>query len=208
AVLQQDLPTLLLACPAHPHDKRDLHHQVVARSDDTLRDLVPARDPTEDVDQDAFDFGVHQDHGQRVLDDLGLGPPTDVAEVRRLTASALYEVERAHTQARAVADDPDVSVEGDVGEVALFRFDLVRVTLEHGAVAFFEFLVPPGRVVVDLQLRVAGDHVAVAGYHQRVDLGDQRVVVGYGAGELFDQRRQRPGKLAQARVVDELRKLE
>src|SRR5438270_9044934 len=112
AVLPEDLPTLLLACPAHPHDKRDLHLQVVARSDDTLRDLVPARDHTEDVDQDAFDFGVHQDHGQRVLDDLGLGAPTDVAEVRRLTAGALHEVERAHTQARAVADDPDVSVEG------------------------------------------------------------------------------------------------
>ncbi len=67
---------------------------------------------------------------------------------------------------------------------------------------------PPCGVIVDLELGVAGNDFARLRHHEWVDLGGQRVVIGDRPVKLLDQGADRPGQLAEAGVVDELRQLE
>ena len=208
AVSLEDLATLLLVGSAQAHDQRQLHVQVVAGGDDPFRHLIAARYAAEHVDYDALDLRVHEDHRQGILDHLGLRPAADVTEVGGPAARTLHEVQRAHAQSGAVADDPDVAVERNIGEAALFGFDLVRVPLDQSAVFLLEVLVAPGGVVIDLELGVAGDHVALLGDDKRVDLGGQGVIVGNRAIELFDHGHQRTREVAQPRIENQLRQFE
>src|SRR6478736_6787708 len=72
-------------------------------------------------------------HGvEAVGHDLRRGAATDVEEVRGLDAAELLtgvgdDVEGAHDQARAVADDADLALELDVVEVLLLGRRLQRV---------------------------------------------------------------------------------
>src|SRR2546421_1820252 len=102
AVLLKNGPALLLVGPGEPHDQGQCHAEAVAGLDQAAGDLVAARDAAEDVDQDAADLRVHQDHRQRVLHHLGLGATADVAEVGRRAPRPLHQVEGAHAEAGAV----------------------------------------------------------------------------------------------------------
>src|SRR5487761_165131 len=188
AVLLEDRAALLFIGTAHAHHERQLHLQVVARSDQAFGDLVPTRDPTEDVHQHSFDAGVHEDHGQRVLHHLGFGAATDVAEVGRPSTGPGDEVERVHAETGAVSDDPDVAVQRDVGQAALFGLDLVGIAFQNGAVTRFEVLVAPGRVLIGLQLGVAGDDLALGCDDEWVDLRGHGIQLGDGPAQLFDER--------------------
>ena len=83
--------------------------------DDPPGDLVAPRDAAEDVDEDRPDPGLP-------LDDVQGGPhpvrrraAPDVQKVGRPPAEVRQEVQRAHHQARTVADDGDVPVQFHVG---------------------------------------------------------------------------------------------
>src|SRR5437667_1635485 len=208
AVLLEDLAAFLLAGPTKSDHQRQLHLQVVASVDEALGHLVPARDPAENVHQDALHARVHEDDRERVFDHFGFRPAADVAKVRRPSARTLHEVEGAHAEPRAVADDPDLAVERYICEPALFRLDLVRVALDDATIVLFQILVPPRGVLVNFELRFARDHLTVFRHDQWVDLGGQGIELGNGAIELLDDRAERPRQLAKARVVYQLCQLE
>ena len=86
------------------------------RLDQPAGDLVAPRDPAEDVEEDGPDPLIGEDHLDRRGDRLGLGPAAGVEEVGRRAAVEGDEVERRHHEAGAVAEDPDVAVELDVGQ--------------------------------------------------------------------------------------------
>src|ERR1700704_2420844 len=75
-VLLEDGAALLLVCSREPDDQRKTHAPAGAGLDQPPSHLVPACDPAEDVHQDAAHFGIHQDHGERVLDHLRLRAST------------------------------------------------------------------------------------------------------------------------------------
>src|SRR5216683_1719782 len=150
---------------------------------------------------------VHQDDGERVLDHLRLGAASDVAEVGRAAACPLDEIQRAHAEARAVADDPDVAVERDIRKSALLGLNLVRVAFQHRAIPLLELLVPPRGVFVGFELRVARDDLAFLGDHQGIDLGSHGVELGDGPVKPLDQRHDRPGQVPEPGLEDELTEL-
>src|SRR5207245_636444 len=78
--------------------------------------LVPAGDPTEDVDHHTAHTRVREDDLERGLHDRFLRAATDVEEVRGAAAGIADRVERRHHQPRAVPDDPDVAIELDEAE--------------------------------------------------------------------------------------------
>ena len=91
-----------------------------------------------------------------------------------MAAGVLDRVERAHDEACAVADDPDLSVELHVAEAeGLCALLLLLVGL--GLLQCRELRLAIQRVVVDLELRVARHHRAVLLDEQRVDLDGHRV---------------------------------
>src|ERR1700719_3706640 len=98
SVLLEDGAALLLARAAHAHDERELHAQVVLRGHEPAGDLVATRDAAEDVHEHALHARVHKDHAERVLDHLCPSAAADVAEVGRVAAGALHQVEGAHAQ--------------------------------------------------------------------------------------------------------------
>ena len=86
------------------------------------------------------------------------------------------DVERGHAQAGAIAEDADVPSELHVGEALLFCHPLLWIL--GGEIAQLgELLVPVQRAVVDRDLGVQGDDLALGGDDQGVDL-DQRRVLG------------------------------
>ena len=148
--------------------------------DDAVGDGVAGGDPAEDVDEDALHGRVAQDDVQPVGHDLGRGAAADVEEVGRLDAAELLtgvgdDVQGAHDQAGAVADDADLAVELDVVEVLLLGRGLERVggggVLERGVLGL-----PEVGVLVEGDLGVEREDGAVGRLGQRVDL-DQRGVL-------------------------------
>ena len=96
-----------------------------------------------------------------LLDLLGVGAAADVEEVGRLAAGQLDDVHRRHGQAGAVDHAADRAVEADVVQRELRRLDLERI-LFGGVAQRLEVLVPEQRVVVEGDLRVEREQVAVA----------------------------------------------
>src|SRR5438445_4488713 len=86
--------------------------------DDAAGDIVAPGDAAEDIDEDRPDPGLPLDDVQGLAHSLRGRPAADVQEVGGAPAEMRQEVERAHHQARAVADDGDVAVELDVGQPA------------------------------------------------------------------------------------------
>src|SRR5215217_8570256 len=151
------------------------------RVDDAVRDRVARRDAAEHVDEHALDLRVPEDDVQAVRHHLRGRPAADVEEVRRLHPADLRtgvrdDVQGAHDQPSAVADDADLAVELDVVEALLLGRRLQRV----GRGLVLELLVlgvPEARVLVQRDLAVDGDHRAVLGLHERVDLDEGGVLV-------------------------------
>ena len=121
-----------------------------------------------------FDLRVARDHLERVDDALGAAAAAEVAEVRRPAAGDDDHVDRRHRQPGAVAEDADLAVELDVGDVLLARERLERVGRVRVA-HLRDVGVPVERVVVDGELRVERLHLAVGRHDQRVDLAEHRV---------------------------------
>jgi hypothetical protein len=147
--------------------------------DDSVGDGVARRDAAEDVDEDALDLRVTQDDVEAGGHDGCRGSAADVEEVGGLDATVSLagvgdDVERGHDEPGTVSDDSDLTVELDVVEVVLLGLQLERVFCRR----VFE-----GRVVgvtergvlVERDLAVERDDVALFGEHERVDLDERRV---------------------------------
>ena len=102
------------------------------------------------------------------------------------------DVEGAHDQAGAVADDADLALELDVVEVLLLGRGLERVG-RGGVLQRRAVLVPEGRVVVEGDLRVERQHGAVGRLGQGVDL-DQGGVLGVEGLPQLAGRSRSPGR--------------
>ena len=96
------LPPLLRVRAVEPDDDRVVDRHLRERLQDPARDLVGARDPAEDVEQDRLDLRVAGDDLQRVDDALRVAAAAEVAEVRRLPAGQRDDVERRHREPGAV----------------------------------------------------------------------------------------------------------
>ena len=142
--------------------------------EDSLRDLVTARDAAEDVDQHAANAGVREHDLERCLYDRFLGSAPDVQEVGGATARIAHRVKRRHDQARAVPDDPDVAIELDVAESEGAGFLLGFLVSRH-LLELRELRESEERVVVDVQFRVAGKHRTVLLDEEGIDLDEGRV---------------------------------
>ena len=107
-----------------------------------------------------------------------------------------------HRQTGAVAEDPDVTVELDVGDALLACEPLVRVGRLDVA-HLGDVGVAVERAVVDRELRVERAHLAVRGDDERIDLGEHRVGFDEARVELLDDAED---LLLLARVVDRRRR--
>src|SRR5690606_244494 len=94
------------------------------RGDNAVGDVVAARDPAEEVEEDDPDGGIGGDDAEGVDHLLGVRRPTDVQEVGRLSPVVLDEVHGRHGQAGTVHAAADVAVQLDEGEPRLPRRDL------------------------------------------------------------------------------------
>ena len=150
-----------------------------------MRDDVAARDPGEDVEDDRAHLRVGADDLERIDHALRVAAASEVAEVRRAAADERDHVERGHHEPGAVAEDPDLAVELDVGDALLARGALLRrVRLEVAHLCDVGVLVE--RVVVDGELRVERAYLAFGGDDQRVDLAEHRVGLDEAGVELPD----------------------
>ena len=202
--VREDLPALLgvRAVEADDDRRRDLH--ALERFEDAARDLVAARDPAEDVEEDRLHLRVLRDHLERVDDALGAAAAAEVAEVRGLAAGDDHDVDRRHREPGAVAEDADRAVELDVGDALLARERLERVGGARVA-ELRDVGMTVERAVVDRELRVERLHLAVGRHDQRVDLGQHRVGLDEAAIELLDDRGDLLllGRIVDAGAVDE-----
>src|SRR3954452_15367545 len=174
--LGEDPPALLHVVAVEPDDQRlgRLVPQDLQRLDDAVGHGVAGGDPAEDVDEDALDGRVGEDDLQAVGHHLGGGAAADVEEVGRahpaeLLAGVGDDVQGAHDQTGAVADDADLALELHVVEVLLLGAGLERVA-RGGVLQRALVLVPEGGVVVEGHLGVEGQHGAVGRLGQRVHL--------------------------------------
>src|SRR3954469_18930089 len=153
--LGEDPPALLHVVAVESDDQRlgRLVAEQLQGVHDAVGDGVAGRDPAEDVHEHALHRRVGQDDVQTVGHDLGRGATTDVEEVGGLDPAELLagvgdDVQRAHDQAGAVADDADLAVELDVVEALLLGRGLERVgrggVLQSGVLG-----VPEGGVLVE-----------------------------------------------------------
>ncbi|GAB3997208.1 hypothetical protein GCM10029992_19460 [Glycomyces albus] len=158
------------------------------RADDAVGDLVAGGDAAEDVHEDALDLRVGQDDLEAVGHDRGRGAASDVEEVGRLDAAVLLagvgdHVEGRHDQARAVADDADLAVELDVVEVLLLGALLQRVDRGGVGERLGVLGVPEVGVLVEGDLRVQRQDLALGSADQRVDLHQGGVLGDEGVPE-------------------------
>ena len=110
-----------------------------------------------------------------------------------LLAGVLDDVHRGHREAGAVDEAADVAVERDVVQAGRGRLELDRVllvlVLELGPV-----LVPELRVIVEVDLRIERDDVAVLEDGERVDLQERAILLHEGlveSGHQADELRDR-----------------
>ena len=153
-----------------------------------MRDFVAARDAAKDVDQDPLHPRIPGQQLQRAVHHIGLRPAADIEKVGGMTPLALHQVEGVHHQPGAVADDPDGSLEPDVGQLPALRLSFQRILV--GLIGAVEVFMAKQGVFVDLQFGVRRHQAAVACERQRVDLDRQRVVGPTQRVQLGDQRRQ------------------
>ena len=146
--------------------------------------------PPKMLNSTAVTFSLERITSTALRDRLGVGAAAGVEEVRRLAARVLDDVQRAHDQAGAVAEDADVAVELDVGEVPLAGHLLLRVLVGHVAQRRVVRMAEQ-RVVVERDLGVERRDLAVGGDDQRVDLDERRVLGDEGVVELAQQRADR-----------------
>jgi hypothetical protein len=132
-----------------------------------------------------------------------LGAAADIEEVGRIAAVVFDDVHGGHGEAGAVDEAGDVAVEADVVEFVLGGGHFARVLLV--LVAHRPDLgVAVERVVVEVELRVEGVHVAVGGDDHRVDLDHRAIALDEELVERVEQAAELAGGGGEAEVVAEL----
>ncbi len=96
------------------------------------------------------------------------------------------DVEGRHDQARAVTDDADFAVELDVVQTRLLGLGLQRVGSALVLELFVLGVAHLARVVIEGDLAIEGDDVAVAVEDERVDLDEGRALAGVDVVELHE----------------------
>ena len=91
-----------------------------------------------------------------------------------MAARVAHRIERRHHQTGAVADDPNLAVELHEAEPERARL-LLGFLIRRDLLELRELRLAEERVVVDVELRVAGEHRAVLLHEQRIDLDERRV---------------------------------
>ena len=137
-------------------------------------------DPAKDVHHHALHAIIAQDNAKRLGDGfLGRTTP-DIQEVGRLAAVQLDDVHRGHGQSRSVDQTADVAIQGDITQPELIGAKLRLIFLarvEH----LRHVLVAKQRVVIEGELRVDGQHLAVGIFirrrchNKRIDLRETRI---------------------------------
>src|SRR5215469_8345227 len=168
AGLAEDRPACrgVVAVEAHydrPCDLLAALAEHAERRHDAVRHGVAGCDAAEHVDQHAAHVRVRQHYLEAVGHDLGRGSATDIEEVRwpdpaeRLAGQG-HHVECGHDQPGPVADDAHLPFELDVVEVLRLgpRLNRVRGTRVGEPIV----VLPEGRIVVEGDLPVEGDHLA------------------------------------------------
>ncbi|VXB31501.1 Predicted hydrolase or acyltransferase (Modular protein) (fragment) [Curtobacterium sp. 8I-2] len=188
--LRQDPTTLFHVVAVQTHDERfgGRVAEDAERGDDAVRDGVARGDAAEDVHEHALHLRVAEDDVEAVGHDLGRGAAADVEEVGGLHAAVALtgvgdDVERRHDEPRAVADDADLAVELDVVQPVGLRLRLERV-LAGGVLEVLVALVAEVGVLVERDLAVECQDLAVAGADQGVDLDEGRVLALVDVVEL------------------------
>src|SRR3954453_1312652 len=129
----EDVLALLDVRSLEPDDQRYAQRHVARRRYDPFCDDVAAHDAAEDVDQDALHGRIAEDDLERRRHLFLRGAAAYVEKVRGLATLELDDVHRCHRQAGAIHHAADRSVELDVAEVELGRFDLHRVLFREVA---------------------------------------------------------------------------
>ena len=91
-----------------------------------------------------------------------------------MAARVAHRIEGRHHEAGAVADDPDLAVQLHVAEPEGARL-LLGFLVGGDLLELCELGLAEKRVVVDVELRIAGEHRAVLLNEERVDLDEGRV---------------------------------
>jgi hypothetical protein len=168
-------PRLVRVRADDPHDHRHVALLPPARLDEPVRDLVPAGDAAEDVDEDRGDVRIGEDQTHRRGDLVGPGAAADIEEVCGLAAGALDEVHRRHRQPCAVDHAADRAVELDEADSLGTRRDVRRVFLVEVSQRL-ELGMAGQRAVVERHLRVQADEplgsIPLPDDRQRVDLDE------------------------------------
>lgn len=198
--------------PVEAYDERFGEPDLVQGADDAVGDRVAGGDAAEDVDEHGADVRVAEDDLQAVRHDLGGGAATDVQEVGGLDVAVRLtgvrdDVQGAHDETGAVADDADLAVELDVVEVLLLGGGLERVG-RGLVVEGLEVGVTELGVVVQRHLAVEGDDVPGDDLGQRVDLDQEGVLLDEGVPQLDQDVGDLVGDLGrELRGLDDLARL-
>src|SRR5215217_1017221 len=161
------------------------------RVDDAVGDRVARGDAAEHVDEHALDLRVPEDDVQAVRHHLRGRPAADVQEVRRLHPADLRtgvrdDVQGAHDQPGAVADDADLAVELDVVETRLLGLGLQGVGLLTDLELLVVGVADLGGVVIEGDLAVQRlEHVALES-GEGVDLDEGGVLLDVHLPEPLD----------------------
>ena len=134
--------------------------QLVACRDNAPRDLVPAGDAAEDVDEYRANLGILEDHVETQPNLLGLRAATHVEEIGRTASGGRDQVEGVHDQPRSVAHNSNFSVQMDVRQRPAAGFDLERIATSFFITTIFlQVPVPKLGALVDLELAVQRDQL-------------------------------------------------
>jgi hypothetical protein len=181
----EHLSPLLRVGAVESHDDRHLHVEPPHGIDDPLGDEVAARDPAEDVDEDALDRVVGHDHLEGVGEQLRPCATPHIEEVGGLAAGCLDDVEGRHDEAGPVPDDPHVARQLDEVESLLLGEPLLLGNLVRRLELGEERMPVVGRIV-ERHLGVERHDPAGAHQHHGVDLDQRGVELDEGPVQLGD----------------------
>src|SRR5881296_1040101 len=167
----EDFLRLVLVHSFDPSDDRDLRVHDVDRLLHAEGHRVGFRDPAEDVEQDRRRLRL-QEQLERLFDFRGIVCSAEVEERAAFPPFQVQDVQGGHRQARSVRDHADVPVELDERDALRMGLFLERrpVLVQRRVFRMAVF-----RVVVDHELRIAGDDPPVARHRERIDLDELRV---------------------------------
>ena len=128
---------------------------------------------------------IADDDLERSRDFLARGAAAHVEKIRGLLAKQLDDVHGGHGEAGAVHHAADAAVELHIGKIVFRRFAFGRV-LFVGIAQKRNVLVPEQCIVVEIDLGIETDHLAVPGDDEGIDLEQTHVPRGERIVQSFD----------------------